>query len=217
MTDQLPASALEVQVDALLQTVTDDKEQRCSRLRAAAESQAHEISRSAREQARALVHEAIAEERSRIEQGLRQAAAQADLEARQRAQREIQQELEQMWAQIGGVLEARWHDPVQRRRWIEAALVAAGGLLGERAWRIEHGPEWPQAERPELEELARTHGCRSVEWVADPAMRAGLRICTPGVRFDATVCGLTARRAAIESAFLAELSENGSRGGVRRS
>jgi len=202
--DQTPASALDVQVDALLQKVADDKEQRCNRLRAATESQAREILRSARTQARSEVHKAVAEERTRIEHGLRQAEAQADLQARQRAQRQLQEELEHMWAQIVGVLEARWHDPIQRRRWIEAALAAAGVLIGERAWRIEHGPEWPQAESHELEEFARTKGCRSIEWASDPAIRAGLRVCAPGVLFDATVPGLTADRADIESAFLAE-------------
>lgn len=204
MNDQTPTSALNVQVDALLQKVADDKEQRCSRLRAAAESQAREILRSARTQARSEVHKAVAEERARIEQGLRQAEAQADLQSRQRAQRQLQEELEHMWAQIVGVLEARWHDPIQRRRWIEAALAAAGGLIGERDWRIEHGPEWPQAESHEVEEFARTKGCRSVEWASDPAIRAGLRVCAPGVLFDATVPGLTADRAEIESAFVAE-------------
>ena len=212
MNDQTPMSALDVQVDALLQKVADDKEQRCDRLRAATESQAREILRSARTQARLEVHKAVTEERSRIEQGLRQAEAQADLQARQRAQRQLQEELEHMWAQIVGVLESRWHEPVQRRRWIEAALAAAGMLIGDRAWRIEHGPEWPQSESHELEELARKMGCRSVEWASDPAIRAGLRICAPGVLFDATAPGLTADRADVESAFLAEYLQPG-RGG----
>jgi vacuolar-type H+-ATPase subunit H len=204
MSDDTPVSALEMQVSALLQKVTNDKEQRCRALVAAAESQSREIVRSARTQARTDVHKAIAEERSRLEQALRQTAAQADLEARQRVQQEIQEELVHMWAQIEGVLEARWRDPPQRRSWIEAALTAAGVLLGERPWRIEHGPGWTPAERSELEESARQQRCRSVEWASDPAIRAGLRICTPGVRFDATIPGLTAHRAEVESAFLAQ-------------
>jgi hypothetical protein len=204
VSEQMPTSALALQTETLLKRITEDKEQRCSRRRATAESQAREILRSARAQARAEVRKAVAEERARIEQGLRQAEARADLEARQRAQREIQSVLEDMWKQIPGVLEARWQDSVQRRMWIEAALSAVGILLSGRTWRIEHGLEWPQAECPQLEEFARTKGCRSVEWATDPTIRAGVRIGAPGVCFDATVPGLMTRRAEIESAFLAE-------------
>lgn len=200
----MPSSVLALQTETLLQRLKDDAEQRCNRLRTTASSQEREILRAARAQARAEVHNAIVEERSRTEQRLRQTEARLDLDDRQRAQREIRAGLERMWSEIPSALEDRWRDPERRREWIEAALAAAGVLLGGRAWRITHGSGWPEADSRVLEDLARSAGCGSLECASDPAIRAGLRITAPGVCFDATVAGLTSRRAAIESAFLAE-------------
>lgn len=204
MKDQEPASALEAQVAALVQRVNDDREQRCRQIRTAAESQAHEIARSGRAEARAGVHKAVREERARLAQGLREAQARAVLEASRRAQLKTRSLLEQMWTQIGAALETRWRAPEQRRCWIAAALRQADLLLSGPAWSIEHGEGWSSEERVRLEDLAGRGGARTIEWRHDPALRSGLRIRCAGAVMDATVEGLLARRVDIEADFLAE-------------
>ncbi len=204
MNEPIPPSGLEGQVAALVQRITDDRERRCRQLRATAESQAHEILRSGRAEARASVHQAVSQERARVAQGLREAQARAELEASRRAQLKTRSLLDQLWTQIGGALESRWSDPQHRRSWIAASLRQAGLLLRGEAWSIEHGGEWSSEERVRLEELAAKCGARTIEWQRDPALRSGLRIRSDGAGLDATVDGLLARRADIEADFLAE-------------
>lgn len=204
MNSPIPASALEAQVDAMLQRVARDRDQRCAQMRAAAESQARELLRSGRAEARAHMRKAVTQERARFIQGLRQAEARAELEARWQAQRQTLQILELMWQEIPGVLEARWRVPEHRQSWIEAAIRQAGMLLNARAWRIEHGGDWPDVERRRLEQLAAAHGVSAIEWSREADALAGLRIRSEGVCLDATIRGLLVRRDDIESLFLAE-------------
>ena len=205
MNDQLPSSALDAQVDALLQRVARDREQRCAEMRAAAEAQAQEILRSGRTEARANVRRAVAQERSRIAQGLRQAEASAELKARGQAQSETRRLLESMWTQIADALEARWRNPEHRRAWVEAAVRQADLLLGARpSWRVEHGAEWPPEERSEVAKFAAKRTAHTIEWTSEPEVKAGLRVRCEGVCLDATAQGLLANRADTESAFLAE-------------
>jgi vacuolar-type H+-ATPase subunit E/Vma4 len=199
----LPVSALALQVEALLQSVTRDSEQRCTALRVAADSQARQITAAARGEALANVRTAIAQERSRIEQELRQAEASAELEARRHEQRQSQALLTDMWAAIAGVLQTRWRNPMQRRAWLDAALAEAGALLAGRDWSIEHGAGLPDRERGELELLARQHGSGAVEWRLDASAHAGVRIRAERVCIDATVPGLLVQRDEVESWFLA--------------
>ncbi|MGA2862461.1 MAG: hypothetical protein ACLQFF_02830 [Steroidobacteraceae bacterium] len=203
-----PASVLDAQVEALLQRVAADRDRRCAQLRASTERQARELLRSARKEALANVREAITRERKQTEQALRQAQASAALEVRQREQQATRVLLEAMWAAIIGVFEARWADAARRISWLQAAVRQAQALLSERTWRIEHGAGWSEDERGALARLAAGGDDRGppreVELACDPAMRAGIRIRTPGVCLDATVAGLLASRAQIESEFLAQ-------------
>lgn len=205
MNDQFPPSVLDAQVEAMLQRVTRTRQERCDEMRAAADSQAHEILRSGRAEARTNVRRAVALERSRIARGLRQAEASAELEARNRAQSETRRLLEAMWTEIADALEARWRDPEHRRAWVEAALQQAVLLLAERpSLRIEHGAGWSPEERSALEKFVAKRGAHTTEWAYEPELRAGVRIRSERVCLDATVQGLLVQRADIESAFLAE-------------
>jgi hypothetical protein len=109
-----------------------------------------------------------------------------------------------VWAQIGDILEARWRDSEHRRAWISAAVRQADLLLSARSWRIEHGKGWLPEEQHELEALAGKRGSRTIGWDSVPQIRAGMRVRCEGVCLDATVEGLLAHHANIESAFLAE-------------
>jgi hypothetical protein len=194
----------DTQAQALLQEVSEDRERRCAVLRTAAESQAQQIVRSARAAARRSVHDAVTQERSRMEFGLRQATARADIEVRRQEQQTGRELLGQMWTAIAEVLAQRWRDPALRAVWIEAALGQAGKLLAGRAWRIESGTDWTQQERAALTAQARSRGASTVAFVLQAALPAGLRIHAERVCVDATVPGLLAQRGAIEAAFLAE-------------
>jgi vacuolar-type H+-ATPase subunit E/Vma4 len=204
MSTPISKSALDTQAEALLQQVTDDRDRRCTVLRAAAESQARQIVRSARAEARTNVRNAVIQERARMEFGMRQATARADIEVRRQEQQKSRELLEQMWAAIIDVLESRWRQPALRRAWIDAVMSQAGALLSGRAWLIEVGSDWTEHERGELTDRARGRGARTVEYSLHAAMPAGLRIRAGGVCVDATVAALLTRRDAVEAAFLAE-------------
>ena len=191
-------------VGDLLQQVIEDRERRCASLRAAAESQAQQIVRSARAAARQSVHNAVTQERGRLDFGMRQATARADIEVRRQEQLTTHELLGQMWTAIAEVLARRWREPASQRAWIEAAMNQAGKLLAGRAWHIESGTEWPQQECARHTQHARSRGAGMVTWSLDTAMPAGLRICTDCVCVDASIPGLLTRRNAIEAAFLAE-------------
>jgi len=216
LNEPMPQSVLDLQVKGLLERVAHYQEKRCAELRAASDAQSRQILASARAEALANVRSATSQERTRIEQGLRQAQAHAQLEARQHAQQDVQQLLTSMWSELPGALEARWHRRDDRHTWIMAAITEAGALFAERAWHIEHGPGWQEMEDRELEELARAHGARSAEAIADPSLGAGLRIRAAGVCLDSTITGLLARREEIESAFLAQYSSSQGDGGIAR-
>jgi hypothetical protein len=195
---------IEGQVQALLARVERSTQERCAAAQAQAAAQARQILTSARAEARESVHRAVALERSRLDQALRRAQAQADLEQRQREQAHIKEMLGEMWRQLPGLLAARWRDPGARRGWIAAAFDEAGTLFPQRGWTIEHGGDIPQSEHSELEAAARGRGAAEVTFRHEPQMGPGLRIRVDGACLAATIPGLLARRADIESAFLAD-------------
>jgi hypothetical protein len=203
-----PASVLDAQIEALLRRVAGDRDRRCEQMRASTAGQSRDLLRSARKEALANVREAIVRERKHAEQALRQAQAGAALAVRQRDQQQTRVLLQTMWTQIVAVFEARWADAARRTSWLQAAVRQAQTLLSEHSWRIEHGAGWSEDERGALAKLAAAGAGRvpprAAELVCDPTVRAGIRIRTPGVCLDATVPGLLASRAQIESEFLAE-------------
>ncbi len=204
---KIPASVLDAQVSALMQRVLADRDRRRAQMRASTDGEVREMLRAARQEARANVREAALRERKHAEQALRQAQAAAALELRRQEQRTACALLQDMWVAVGDVLEARWADAACRKSWLEEAVRQARDLLSDRRWRIEHGAGWSQAERGALAALACADAVggapRTVELVCDPAVRAGIRIRTPGACLDATAAGLLASRAEIESEFLA--------------
>jgi len=163
-----------------------------------------QIVRSARDEARINVRNAVIQERARMDLGMRQATARADIEVRRQERQKGRELLEQMWAAMAGLLESRWREPALRRVWIDAVLGQAGALLSGRAWLIEAGADWTEQERGELTARARGRGAAAVEISLHAAMPAGLKIRAGSVCVDATVAGLLAQRDAIEAAFLAE-------------
>ena len=204
VTEAVPASILDAQVNALLGLVTQRREQRTRDIRAQSDAQVEEILRAARAEARESLHQAVARERARLSQGLRQAQARAELETRQRAQRETLTLLQHMWPRIGATLEARWREEQERGVWIAAAMQAAAQLLGGRPWRIEHPAGLTPEERQRALTQAGAGGAQDVEWHPEPQLGAGLRVRTSGACLDATIDGLLVDREDVEALFLSE-------------
>jgi hypothetical protein len=204
MSSPLVNGALDTQARALLQRVTEDSDRRCAALHAAAESQATQILRVARTNARSNVSTAVIQERARMDFGLRQAAARADLELRRRERLKSRELLEKMWAAMSGILEDRWRQPALRRAWVDAVMSQAAAILGGRAWLIEVASDWSEQERGEFTDRALKRGAGSVEYSQQADMAAGLKIRCGSVCVDATVPALLVQRDAVEAAFLAE-------------
>jgi hypothetical protein len=209
-----PASVIDAQVEALSRRVAENRDRRCAQLRADASTQAQGILRAARKEARANVVDAVTRERKQREQALQLARASVLLEERQSEQRAMMSLLKEMWASVTAALEARWADPLRRKSWVQEAVRQGRTLLSARAWRIEHGAGWPQQELDELRSLVVAGGqgdsagdggaAREVALICHKALGAGIRILTEGACLDATVTGLLASRARIESEFLAQ-------------
>jgi len=195
---------LDRQVEALLAYIARYRDERCRELRAKEQAQARDLLRAARSEARHSVHRAIGEARTQLTEGRRRIQAHVALEGRMRVQRETRALLEEMWGVIGPALESRWSDPILRKRWIEAAFRQASRTLSAQLWRIEHGRSFALETRAQLTSLMRETTPRQLEWIADDAIVAGMRIRSEGVCLDATVAGLLASRQSIESAFLAQ-------------
>lgn len=198
-----PHESLGGQVQALLDRVERSTVERCDALRKEADQQVRQILQEGHQQARAQVHNAVTQERARLAQGLQRTQAQVQLEQRQQKQAQERERLKGMWAQLPDLLAARWQEAQPRRMWCEAAVQEAGRLLSGRAWTVEVDPHFPQDERTSLEALAREKGATSVKWVEVPSLGPGLRVRTDGVCMAATIPGLLARPADVESAFLA--------------
>ncbi len=203
-TEAVPASVLDVQVEALLGLVRQRREQRTSEIRWKSAAHVREILRTARTEARASLHQAVARERARMAQGLRQAQARAELETRQRSQRETLTLLQHMWERIGAALESRWRAQHERGAWIIAALQQAAQLLSGQAWNIEHAEGVTPEEQQRADAQARAGGAGDVEWHLERQPRAGLRVRTSGACLDATIEGLLADRQGVEALFLSE-------------
>lgn len=210
MNEAAPASLLDVQVDAMLERVSQHRDRRVREIEANTSRETRAIVRGARTEARDNVHQAVVHERARIAQGLQQAEARAELEARTRAQQQTLTLLEHMWELIAAELEQRWRGESSRSAWVVAATENARTLLGARSWRIEYAPGLSAADRRRSEELARAHSTCEIEWQPAPQLRAGLRISTIGACLDATIDGLLVERGDVEAAFLCEYLAAGS-------
>lgn len=108
------------------------------------------------------------------------------------------------WARLPQELVDVWREPAARKAWVDRVAAEARALLAGGAWRIVHAPDWPESERDAFAaELAATGAVP--ELVADPRVRAGLKIAAGGNVIDGTQQGLLADRSEIGSLLLREL------------
>lgn len=185
---------------ALLALIAEYRDRRCRELREAAEQQARALLAKAHRAARGRVHAALAQARRDAEHRLAAAEAAFDTREREQLLALAAHTLRRAWPRLQAALRNRWLDAGARRDWIQAALDDALRLLPGREWQITHPADW---ERAEATAWLQAHPeIRVTDWRATDDCAAGLRICAASVCLDASLDGLLADRAMIESRLL---------------
>lgn len=196
-------SVLDAQTTALLRRLAREQEMRTRRTRDDAATQAADIVRRARSEARARVHQAVLETRRADETTLAQRRAALDTQARRSRQAMLRELLERAWAALPEALRARWQDDRGREQWCRAACSAAQRSLRHLdRLQVELDPQWQAGLGPLLRHSFGSDATVTVTGVA--GLGAGLRIRAGDACLDATVAGLLAARSRITAELLAE-------------
>jgi vacuolar-type H+-ATPase subunit E/Vma4 len=196
-------SLLEAQTTALLRRLGREQESRTRHIRDEAATQAADIVRRARAEARTRVHQAVVDTRREDEMALARQRAALDTQARRSRQATLRELLDRAWQALPSALQSRWLDAAARERWCDAACVAASRSLRHLdRLQVEVDPQWLAEVGPLVR--SRLEGSSQVDIVATDSLGAGLRIRAGDACIDATVAGLLAARERIASELLAE-------------
>jgi len=195
--------SLEARKAALLALVDDDLRRQRAALLDAADRQAVALRTQARAQATARVREALAGGRARRDAALAAATARRQTRERLARQGRASAALAAAWAALPRELERRWGEPAARHEWLANALARAAHELDGTGgtWLLHHAPGAPTAEL----DAATASAPAAIECIADPGLRAGVRIARGGNVLDASLDGLLADRDAVASAVLRAL------------
>ncbi len=196
-------SLLEAQTTALLRRLGREQESRTRRIRDEAGTQAADIVRRARTEARTRVHQAVVDTRREDEMALARRRAALDTRARRSRQATLRELLDRAWQALPAALQSRWLDATARERWCDAACVSARRSLRHLdRLQVEVDPHWLAQVGPLVR--SRLEGPSQVDVTATAGLGAGLRIRAGDACIDATVAGLLAARERIASELLAE-------------
>jgi hypothetical protein len=111
--------------------------------------------------------------------------------------------LAQAWPQLADALRRRWADGAARQQWAVAVFARAHQVLRPGSWRVLHPRDWPVAEQRRAAGGDSAH----IQFVVDPAVMAGLRVCADGACVDGTLEALLDDRAAVEARLLTLLAD----------
>ncbi len=196
---------LELRMQALIDLVSADRARRCDAILGEARARAAETLATSRQQARQHLRDTFDEERRRLAAGVGAAQARLDTHRRLREQRRAAELLAAGLARLPAALCDRWQQPAARNAWIDVVVAEARAALPRGAWRIAHAPGLTDDERHAIAAaLAPTCGTPP-EFVADEALRAGMKIAAGGDVVDATLAGLVADRVEIGARLLEHL------------
>ena len=196
-------SLLEAQTTALLRRLGREQESRTRHIRDEAGTQAADIVRRARVEARTRVHQAVVDTRREDEMALARRRAALDTQARRSRQATLRELLDRAWQALPAALQSRWLDATARERWCDAACMSASRSLRHLdRMQVEVDPQW----LAHVGTLGRSRleGPSKVDVTATDGLGAGLRIRAGDACIDATVAGLLAARERIASELLAE-------------
>jgi hypothetical protein len=189
----------------LLDLVEADRRTKCAAIEDDARARRAALLGEAHAAARELMRAAFAEERERMNALI--AAAQAMLATKRRLadQRRATALLAAGWERLPAALVDAWRNPASRRAWVAGIAAQASAHLPPGHWKVDHAPDWPADERGALVESLKASGAVP-QLVADPGMRAGLRIAAFGNVLDGSLAGLVADRTEIGAMLLCEFA-----------
>jgi hypothetical protein len=194
---------LERPTRALLDLIETERARQCDVILGGAKAQAAALLAKARADAHAQLRLAFTQQRQRRRERIAAAQAQLATQRRLHEQQRVAALLRQAWQQLPQALLALWHEPGSRAGWVAQVLAFARARLPQGAWRIVHAPDWPEPERNVLV----TELGSDVQFHADPAVRAGLKVQIHGNVLDATLGGLLSERAEVEAHLLRRLEQ----------
>lgn len=200
-------SIYQAQADALIGQLKKDQEAAIRKLENEARDWNRQRLHEARHQALLQFRKAAAMERERFTREISAAEAAVAAEARGRHQQHLTALVQAVIARLPAALQHRWSSDLHRPEWIGSALNNAARRLGPGEWHIRVAPGARDDEMPEVFDGA------SISWLVDPDLKAGLLIEKSGARLDASIPGLMADAARIQSHVLTLLGEV--RGGGR--
>lgn len=159
--------------------------------------------RRAREQVRRALRDARQDADARI--GVARAASQGRLR-RARHERTCAA-VAAVWPRLVDAVRQRWQCVEGRRAWIAMALAEAERHLPTACWTVSlpPGPARGESEAEVAAVLERRPGV-TLEFTADPALDAGLRIASGAATLDASTQGLLRARTRVEGLWLAALA-----------
>jgi len=201
--------SLEQQTRALLDLVEADRASRVAAILAEARGRADGLRSQARAEARIRLRQAFAAQRALRQERLAAAMARRDTQRRLQAQQHTAAQLQLARQQLPGELIALWEEPAERAAWIAQVVAAARAHVGAGVWCITHPPGWPADEQQALARQLQAGDGATPSFVAEPRLRAGLRIACGGNVIDGTLDGLLADRADFESRLLRRLEATG--------
>lgn len=193
---------LDTRAKALVDLVEADRARRCDAIDGEARERAAAALATAHAEARERMRVAFEEERHRYAQRAAAAHARVQTHRRLREQRLAASFVASGLARLPQALLARWQHRESRAAWVGRAVAEARRALPAGAWSIVHAPGWPADERDAwIASLAKDPGA-APSFMADDALRAGLKLSAGGNVVDGTLAGLIADRAEIGAALL---------------
>jgi hypothetical protein len=193
----------------LLEVVERDRDQRCAEITGQARSEARRVIAQAWGAERARLHLEVLETRAAVRHQLLLAQGSLETRRRQARQQADRRLLEQAWPLLREALLRRWRQPETRQAWVEALITQALKRLVDSPWKVEHPSDWPAAERHAVEARLNQVLDPLPVFVAEPALRAGIRVQAGNSVVDGSCDGLLRDRLGIEARLLAEIRTPG--------
>ncbi|HZD90583.1 MAG TPA: hypothetical protein VE224_10815 [Pseudolabrys sp.] len=194
-----------LQSDALAREIERQLADETAAVAAAAEREAQDTVRAARKAARSRVREAIAGLRREGDKRLARARAQRDAELRSADQRQAARAVAEAMPLLRTALSARWQSAKARKEWTATAAQLAAERLRPGHWRVAHPSDWRVDEQQAF--AAAVGAAGDINFTADKALTAGLRITADQAVLDATPEGLLADNRTVAALLLNALTE----------
>jgi hypothetical protein len=193
---------LGLQVDALLEEVKRQEGRRCQEIITAAERAARDLQEETRRELHRKRRQAVADERQRRRHALLEATSRIETREQSSAHARYEMVLDAAWPRLVSALAHRWRHPDSRRDWCEMLVDEAAAALGRSSWTVEHPADWSADDESRLIAACDARAVRVSTFVADPGIRAGVRIRLDDACLDGTLDGLLADRRSVEARIL---------------